>query len=279
MRPQTIQIFLPDGSPRSIKIAEITNRVVKAILIPRNKLQEAGNRDEIKNVGLYFLFGEDADKARPVVYIGEAENCYDRLKQHNREKEFWNFAVAIISKINAFTKAHVKYLEYHAVKIAKEVKRFETENTTTPQKPYVMEHMEADLLDSFETIQILLSTLGYPVFDEIGKKAQKKKDIVFCKGKGILAEGEYIDEGFVVFKGSQAKKKTVPSCHDYLISLRNKLLDSLVLKEHDEEYVFQTDYIFNSPSTAGGVVLGRATNGWVAWKDKNGKTLDELKRQ
>ena len=32
-KPQTIQIFLPDGSPRSVKIAEITNRVVKAILI------------------------------------------------------------------------------------------------------------------------------------------------------------------------------------------------------------------------------------------------------
>ena len=30
-RPQTIQIFLPDGSPRGIKIAEITNRVVKAL--------------------------------------------------------------------------------------------------------------------------------------------------------------------------------------------------------------------------------------------------------
>lgn len=33
-RLQTIQIFLPDGSPRSVKIAEITNRVVKAILAP-----------------------------------------------------------------------------------------------------------------------------------------------------------------------------------------------------------------------------------------------------
>lgn len=27
--PKTIQIFLPDGSPRSIRIAEITSRVVK----------------------------------------------------------------------------------------------------------------------------------------------------------------------------------------------------------------------------------------------------------
>ena len=55
-RPQTIQIFLPDGSPRSVKIAEITNRVVQAIFIPRNKLEYIGERDEVKNVGLYFFF-------------------------------------------------------------------------------------------------------------------------------------------------------------------------------------------------------------------------------
>ena len=51
-RPQTIQIFLPDGSPRSVKIAEITNRVVKAVLVPRNKLDYIATRDEINNVGI-----------------------------------------------------------------------------------------------------------------------------------------------------------------------------------------------------------------------------------
>jgi len=35
MKPQTIQLFLPDGSPSSIREAEITNRLVKAIFFPR----------------------------------------------------------------------------------------------------------------------------------------------------------------------------------------------------------------------------------------------------
>ena len=48
-KPQTIQIFLPDGSPRSIKIAEITNRTISAVFIPRNKLNRANKRDEIQN--------------------------------------------------------------------------------------------------------------------------------------------------------------------------------------------------------------------------------------
>ena len=40
-RGKTIQIFLPDGSAKGIKLAEITSAIEKAILIPRNNLQEA----------------------------------------------------------------------------------------------------------------------------------------------------------------------------------------------------------------------------------------------
>lgn len=278
-RPQSILIFLPDGSPRSVKIAEITNRVVKAVLIPRNKLDYMGQREEAKNVGLYFLFGESSERAKPIVYIGEAEDCYTRLKQHNREKEFWNYAVVIISKINAFTKAHVKYLEHVAVKMAKETNRFETENGNVPTKSFVTEPMEADLMDSFETIKILLSTLGFPIFDSVTKKAVSKSEILELTAKGIKAEGDLIDEGFVVFKDSFARKDATPSCHEYVISLRKKLINDGILIEQDDKLKFMEDYVFNSPSTAGAVVAGRMTNGWTAWKNKNGKTLDELKRR
>ncbi|MFD1314273.1 GIY-YIG nuclease family protein [Namhaeicola litoreus] len=277
-RPQTIQIFLPDGSPRSVKIAEITNRVVKAVLVPRNKIDYISTRTELNNVGIYFLFGESAEKAKPIVYIGEAEDCLDRLKQHNRTKEFWNYAVVMVSKINAFTKSHAKYLEHIAVDQAKESNRFETENQIAPSKPFVTESMEADLLDSFDTIKILLSTLGFPVFDKVGKEQITSKELLFLKGRDINAEGDLIDDGFVVFKGSQVKKDTVPSCHEYLINLRQKLIQNEILIVNNGNYEFTQDYVFNSPSTAGGVVLGRSTNGWTKWKNKDGKTLDELKR-
>ena len=278
-RPQTIQIFLPDGSPRSVKIAEITNRVVKAILVPRNKLDYIATRNELNNVGIYFLFGESADKAKPIVYIGEAEDCLDRLKQHNRTKEFWNYAVAMVSKINAFTKSHAKYLEHVAIDQAKDSNRYETENQTAPGKPFVTESMEADLLDSFDTIKILLSTLGFPVYDKVGKEQITSKELLILNGRNVNAEGDLIDDGFVVFKGSQAKKETVPSCHEYLINLRLKLLKDQIIIEKNDNYEFAQDYVFNSPSTAGGVVLGRSTNGWTKWKNKSGKTLDELKRK
>lgn len=37
-RPQTIQIFLPNGDPRGMRVAEITTRIVRVIEVPRSQL-------------------------------------------------------------------------------------------------------------------------------------------------------------------------------------------------------------------------------------------------
>ncbi len=110
---KTIQIFLPDGNPRSVKIAEITSRTVQGILIPRSKLEFISERNELKNVGIYFLVGGTDEGSKPVVYVGEAEECLVRLKQHNKGKDFWTVALIIISKTKYFTKTHIKYLEWY----------------------------------------------------------------------------------------------------------------------------------------------------------------------
>ncbi|EDS10325.1 DUF4357 domain-containing protein [Anaerotruncus colihominis] len=36
---------------------------------------------------------------------------------------------------------------------------------------------------------------------------------------------------------------------------------------------------FTSPSSAAMFVLGGSTNGWIEWRDPDGKTLDELFRK
>ena len=277
-KPQTIQIFLPDGSPRSIKIAEITNRTISAVFIPRNKLNRANKRNEIQNVGTYFLFGKNEEHSLQQVYIGESEDCLKRLRDHNRNKDFWTHAVVMVSKTSALTKTHVKYLEHLAVKRAQESSRFYTENDKIPTAPFVTESMEADLLDSFETIQVLLETLGYPLFDMVEEEPTLQKESFKLEGRGIIAQGELVDDGFIVYKGSEANLDAVPSCHDYLINLRNQLIKDDILINNGKHLSFNKNYVFSSPSTAGGVVLGRSTNGWTTWKSKDGKTLDEVKR-
>ena len=57
-QPKTVQIYLPDGNARGVRIAEITSRTVQAIQIPRSELRTAENREEVQRVGVYFLFGD-----------------------------------------------------------------------------------------------------------------------------------------------------------------------------------------------------------------------------
>ena len=272
---KTIQIYLPDGNPRGIKIAEITSRTVQAIFVPRSSLDEASKRTELDNVGVYLLFGSDESKSQ--VYIGEAENCLTRLKQHNKSKDFWTHAIAFTSKTQFFTKTHIKFLEWLSCEQAIKANRYTLENGNSPSKPHLSESVESDLYDNFETIQALVSTLGYPVFDIIKKPT--KKDLVECKGKLAHAEGEYTEDGFVVFEGSKANLVETPTAGTWVINMRKELLAKGILLEGNEVYKFTSDYIFSSPSAAAAVVLGRSANGWTSWKFKDGKTLDEVKRK
>lgn len=274
---KTIQIFLPDGNPRSVKIAEITSRTVKVILIPRSKLDYMNSRAELKNVGIYFLIGSSDEEGKALLYIGEAEDCLNRLKQHNTTKDFWTFALVVVSKTQYFTKTHIKFLEYHCYKEAENVGRFALENSATPNQPFVPEAMQSDLLDNFETIKILVSAIGFPVFDHIRKP--EKKDILHCKGKEAFAEGEYSEDGLIVFSGSKCNLEETKTAGPWVIGMREKLQQSGILKREGNIYKFTSDYIFSSPSAAAATVLGRRANGWTEWKYKNGKTLDEVKRQ
>ena len=91
MRGKTIQIYLTDGSPNGIKVAEITSNIERTIVIPRNKLTEAVKRTETARPGIYFLFGHDEDKAKPVVYIGQTKEGIKRIKTHDQKIDFWHY--------------------------------------------------------------------------------------------------------------------------------------------------------------------------------------------
>lgn len=274
---KTIQIYLPDGNPRGIKVADITSRTVQTALIPRAQLDYACERPEITNVGVYFLVGDASEGQRPLVYVGEAEQCATRLKQHNKEKEFWSTALVVVSKTHHFTKTHVKYLEWHCHEQVQRVGRYRLDNPNIPTKPHTSEPMESDLLDNFDTLKVLVSALGYPLFDEI--RAPSTEESLLCSRKKAKAKGEYTEEGLVVFKGSTAYLEETPSASDWVRRLRAGLMQSGVLEQAGATLRFTADYIFATPSAAAAVVLGQNANGWIEWKYNNGRTLDDVRRR
>ncbi len=276
--PQTIEILLPVVSTTSIREAHIKSRLVKAILFPRNKMQEVTQREAINFTGVYFLFGMSDDGVTPLVYIGEGENCFKRIRSHNRTKDFWTHCIIVAAKANTYDKADSKFLEHYCIEKTKEIGRFKLDNDTGSNKLSISEGREYDLLDNFETAKILLVTLGYPIFEE-KRKATKSKEIFYCTGKDAIASGELVDDGFLVYKGGKFSRSETNGINKWIKVLRKRLIDEELLIQEDTMFVLQADYIFNSPCASAAAVLGRTANGWTAWKDKNGVTLDVIKRK
>lgn len=95
------------------------------------------------------------------------------------------------------------------------------------------------------------------------------------RAKGLSGTGYESLKGFVVCKGTQVCKTETKSIHNYMSVIRRDLLNQGVISQ-DDIWIFAQDYIFNSPSTAAVVVLGRTANGRVEWKNQAGETLKQI---
>lgn len=276
-RARTIQFFLPNGNPRGVRIAEFTSRTMQVIQVPRAQLGKALERSELANVGLYLLVGE-SDSGQPLAYVGESEDCAARLRQHNAKLDWWNTALVCVSRTQDFTKAHVKYLEWYAYQEIAGIGRYRLENSTVPTKSYVPEPVVADLMDHFDTLAILVASLGHPFFDRV--QADSPQERLVCKGKKAQTFGLYTEEGMVVLAGGIANKEPANSMHAYLRVVTDQLLSEGVLEVVDEQTLrFTKDHVFPSPSQAAALVLARNANGWIEWKYPDGRTLDEVRRK
>ena len=277
---KTIQIYLPGGQPRGVRIAEITTRILQVVVSPRTQLESVFTRPEIRFPAIYFLVGELEDQAKPVVYIGQTEDLVTRLRNHDSKKEFWKSVAFAISKTHSFTQTHLRFLEWYCIARAKDAGRFHLVNGNEGSEPYTPEPMKADLLDSFETMGILLSALGFPLFEPLVQPPTpgRPQEIVYCRGPAANGRGELVDDGFVVFKGSLAREEVAPSAQKTLIGIRQQLTEAGIVTADGESLRFVEDYLFDTPSGASSFVLGRSSNGWTEWKNESGARLSDLKR-
>ncbi|MCD7936897.1 MAG: GIY-YIG nuclease family protein [Tannerellaceae bacterium] len=271
---KTITTYLIDGSPQGAQYIFISNKICKMLLIPRASLAIINQRPELESPAFYILLGED-DELQPKAYLGETENFKERVKDHDYKKPFWQKALIFISKDGAMTKADVQYLEHRAVSVAAKAKRYSLdENKQIPKAPNLPEHQQDSMDEFFEDIKLLTSFIGCNIFDVV--EAKENKHLFHIKSRGGNAKGFYNEKGFTVLKGSVLAKDVVPSFS--WKEKREKLLQELAVKKGDE-WMLDSDQTFSSPSTAADFCIGGSINGWIAWKDKKGQTLDEVYRK
>lgn len=278
--PKTIKIFLADGEPTGIKIVELTGWVGKCFVIPRNNLKGALKRSELSLPAIYFLIGNDDGNTIDTVYVGESESFAERILDHQRKKDFWNMAVCFISANDFLHKGNVKYLESVLLSDLKAADRVVVEAGKISNKAHLSESEEADILSFAENLKLVMASIGYTFLKKVTDEKEKEEEY-YCSGKGVEARGMPSTEGFVVLKGSGISGKEAEAISGSGVSVeRYQLFHSDRLRMRDNgDYELLDNLVFSSPSYAAGVVLGNSVNGWIAWRNKGGKTLDEIKRK
>ena len=283
--PKTLQIFLPQGSPSGIRIAELTTRIVQAVACPRTELEALSRRAEIGHIATYFLFGGTDEDSKPETYIGQTEDIIARLRAHDAKKEFWHTVVFLISRTHSFTQAHIRWLEWKGIAMATGARRYKLTNGNSGGEPFVTETIRADLDEIFDTGSILLEALGYPVFRPLVEKRAMDspgfdRDEWILTGIEASARGSYSPDGFVVREGSTCRIKLTNAARGgFIEATRERLLSERILAEVNGRYVFTEDYLFKTPSGAATVVLGRNANGWTEWKNKDGVVIDQIRKK
>lgn len=157
----------------------------------------------------------------------------------------------------------------------------------------------------FYTLDVLLSTLGQPIFESLSIKERNSFTNQSSSGIGIPlisnveispiddsqptlfyyiakdsdAKGYYDDDGFVILAGSLIRQEQAVSAPPFVTKLKESLLSSGKLVAVDNKsYKLTENQIFKTPSGASSLVSGRSTNGWIEWKNEAGETLDEVYR-
>lgn len=107
---KSLKIFLMDGVVNGRWMCELSNWTGKAYRIPRTYFKKCLDRDELRAPSIYFLFGEDTEQGKMVVYIGETEDALKRVGDHiqNSKKDYWTEVIVFISKDDNLNKAHSK---------------------------------------------------------------------------------------------------------------------------------------------------------------------------
>ena len=283
----TIQIYLPSGDPQGIRIAEITTRTVRILDVPRTEIVSFFEMPESDQVAVYYLFGDEAGDQRIQCYIGRTNAARQRFRDHLKAKDFWTHALISISRTNTKTDTHAGYLEWKSIQEANEAGRFAIINGNVGSRPHTPEPLQAECEEIFDTISILIATMGFPLFQKLSTKIwdlspvseRRSTDVeVFCEERGAKGRGIYSSDGLTIFKGSRCAAeptKSVLKSRSGVQDMRARFMEDGTLALVDGAPVFQRDTLFKSPSGASELLLFKASNGWTAWKTEQGDSLNE----
>lgn len=270
-----LEIIYHNGQPDGIRSIRRHLSTMTTYVVPRPLLSEAKKLTGINRPGIYYLISENDDNKIAQIYIGQTRNGVARLDDHNRSKDFWNKAIMFLADNKNFSLDMISGLEAFAINRAHESKRYKVKNSVNPK--YEIDEYDLPLIEEvYEEIQFIMATQGYKM--DNSKTTLNEANTLHTTRNGILAFGVYDGEHFEVLEGSEIDMNR--KCHSAKMEKqRQTALANGDIVSVEGKYKLTVSVSFTSPSSAGQFVLGGSINGWVEWKDKVGKTIDEVYRQ
>ncbi|MCH5198215.1 MAG: GIY-YIG nuclease family protein [Oscillospiraceae bacterium] len=270
-----LEIIYHNGQPDGIRSIRRHLSTMTTYVIPRPLLSEARKISGIARPGIYYLISENDDNKIVQIYIGQTRNGVARLDDHNRSKDFWTKAIMFLADSKTFSLDMISGLEAFAIAKAHEANRYKVENTVNPK--YEIDEYDLPLIEEvYDEIRFIMATQGYKM--ENTKLSVNEADTLHTTRNGVVAFGVYDGEHFEVLEGSEIDM-TRKGRNSVVDQQRESAIKNGDMIEKDGKYYLTISMSFSSPSSASGFVLGGSTNGWTEWKNKEGKTLDELFRQ
>jgi hypothetical protein len=272
---RSVQLFLADGTPNGVVIAEIGNWVGKVLAAPRGRLAELLRRPEASRTGIYVLLGPDPEREGGLLaYIGEADDIAKRIRIHlgTEAKDFADRFAFVVSADNNLTKAHVRYLEARLIHLIKDAGAVILTNDKAPNFRRLPEAGSADMDYFLDQVRLLLPLLGFDLFraragTRVAAADASTPTFAFSTA-GATARARETDDGFVVLAGSTARRAPSGTFPAGYLALREKLraAGQLVDSSSTDHYRFATDVVFSSPSAAASIVSARSASGPIEWK-------------
>ena len=275
MPSKKLEIIYYNGQPDGIRSIRKHLSTMTTYVIPRPLFTEAKKITGINRPGIYYLINESDDNKIAQIYIGQTRNGVIRLDDHNRSKDFWNKAIMFLADSKTFTLDMISGLEEYAIVKAHEAKRYAVVNSVKPK--YEIDEYDLPLIEEvYEEIQFIMATQGYKM--DNAKSKLNEASVFHTTRNGIKAYGVYDGDKFLVIEDSQINMlKEVPFAK--LANQRNEALKNGDIVMENGIYILKKSMEFSTPSGAACCVLGGSQNGWVEWKNADGKTLDEIYRK
>lgn len=182
--PYTIRIFVAEGDPEGLRIIDQLNWTGLGAVFPRQHWPSY--KPEIQKPGIYLLWGYVEDDGLPTLYIGQGEAVGDRIEDHVKNKEFWQFCVTFTSTSSNFNTAHARWLEYALLREARQIKQCHLDNGNQPQEPTLAKSDKHDAQRFFQEVVRILPLVGLRALEKI-------KPILFQRALAAQPEN---DAGF-----------------------------------------------------------------------------------